>query len=137
MRSASRNGADCSARACARATRPNCGSNVTATMPTRCPFDGPNTAMTASARISDGKALTMSNRISTTRSHRAGREAATMPSTVPPVSASRMADTETSMATVAPCSSRLSRSRPSWSVPSQCAAVGPEKRLSTSSASGS
>ncbi len=137
MRSASRNGAARRVSTWARATRPNCGTRVTATMPTRCALLGPNTATTASASTSDGNEATMSNRISTSRSHPVDTDAASTPSPVPATAARAMEDKDTVIATVAPCSSRLSRSRPNWSVPSQCAGDGPANRSMMLNPSGS
>ena len=72
-RSASRNGLFFSASVCARATRPKCGSSVTATISTIFTEPGPSSATTASASTRLGKELMMSNAIRMTRSPRAGR----------------------------------------------------------------
>jgi len=58
------------------------------------------------------------------------------PSTVPPVTPSRVASGATFMTLVAPASTRENTSRPSVSVPNQCAPPG-RTRMSFPSASGS
>ena len=73
IRSASRNGALLSVSVCERATRPKCGTSVTATITTTIPVDGPNTATTASASTRLGNDEMTSKTMSTKRSLRAGR----------------------------------------------------------------
>ena len=52
-----------------------------------------------------------------------------MPTTVPSAMPSTAPVTDITMIDVAPDITRLSRSRPNWSVPSQKSADGPAKRL--------
>jgi hypothetical protein len=69
-RSASMKGALRRVSIWARATRPKCGTSVTATIAVTSAVDGPNTATTASARTRLGKEEMMSKTIRITRSQR-------------------------------------------------------------------
>ena len=75
-------------------------------MITTIKVDGPNTATMASASTMLGNDAITSKTISTNRSRRGGRYAATTPSSVPTQKAMAIDDSATLIATVVPCTRR-------------------------------
>src|SRR5207249_7249433 len=98
---------------------------------------GPRAPAIAIARISGGNARNTSVRRMSASSTRPPAYPATRPTAVPITPASATTTTPMTSEIRAPYRTRLRRSRPSWSVPSQCAAFGGARREARSCASGS
>ncbi len=107
-----------------RNCRPNKGISASAMTMNTGQRPGPSTAVTASARISPGKASTRSKARWTAVSAQrwvAESRASEQPASAPTGTAERIS----ARSVVMPCRTRLKRSRPRSSVPNGCAALGP------------